>query len=59
MVEKIHLKFRKMLLTLNKFTPSYMVYGELGRMPLKISVKTRTLSFVPVSQMVKKKSSQL
>ena len=32
-IERIHLRFCKILLKLNKCTPSLMVYGELGRYP--------------------------
>ena len=34
-LEKIHLKFCKILLNLKTSTPSYMVYGELGRYPVR------------------------
>jgi hypothetical protein len=43
--EKIHLKFCKRILNLRLTTPNYMVYGELGRYPLEISVKLRMVSF--------------
>jgi hypothetical protein len=42
-LEKIHLKFGKILLNLKTSTPSYMVYGELGRYPMYIDIKIRTL----------------
>jgi hypothetical protein len=38
-LEKIHLKFCKILLNLKTSTPSYMVYGELGRYPIKYKKK--------------------
>jgi hypothetical protein len=30
-LEKVHLKFCKMILNLKTSTPNYMIYGELGR----------------------------
>jgi hypothetical protein len=42
-LEKIHLKFCKILLNLKPSTPSYMVYGELGRYHIYINIKIRTL----------------
>jgi hypothetical protein len=35
-IEKVHLKFCQLLLHLNSSTPSYMIYGELGRYLLEI-----------------------
>jgi hypothetical protein len=35
-IERIHLKFCKLLLHLKTSTPDYMVYGELGRYPISI-----------------------
>jgi hypothetical protein len=32
-LERVHLKFCKILLKLKSSTPNYMVYGELGRYP--------------------------
>jgi hypothetical protein len=34
-IEKGHLKFCKLLLHLKSSTPSYMIYGELGRYQLR------------------------
>ena len=45
MLEKIHLKFCKILLNLKSSTPNYMVYGELGRFPIDIDIKLRSISF--------------
>ena len=42
-LEKIHLKFCKILLNLKTSTPSCMVHGELGRYPIYIDIKIRTL----------------
>jgi hypothetical protein len=44
-IEKVHLKFCKLLLHLKSSTPSYMIYGELGRYPLEIDIKSRIISF--------------
>lgn len=45
LLEKIHLKFCKVLLNLKQSTPSFMVYGELGRHPIDIDIKVRTVMF--------------
>jgi hypothetical protein len=37
-----HLKY---LSSFQTSTPSYLVYGELGRYPLDIDIKVRTISF--------------
>jgi hypothetical protein len=37
-LEKLHLKFCKILLNLKTSTPSYMVYGELGRYHIYILI---------------------
>ena len=44
-VEKIHLQFCKKILKIRNNTPSYMVYGELGRFPMEIIIKLRMVSF--------------
>ena len=44
-IERIHLKFCKYLLGVSSRTTNVMVYGELGRMPLEIKIKTRIVSF--------------
>jgi hypothetical protein len=43
--KKIHLKFCKILLSLKTSTPSYMGYGELGRYPIYIGIKIRTVCY--------------
>ena len=45
LVEKLHLKFCKILLNVCNSTTSVMVYGELGRLPLSIQIKCRLLNF--------------
>ena len=44
-IEKVHLKFCKLLLHLKSSTSSYMIYGELGRYLLEIDIKSRIISF--------------
>ena len=44
-IERLHLKFCKFILRLKSSTPNYMIYGELARYPLYITVKTRMISF--------------
>ena len=44
-IERVQLKFLKMILNLKKSTPSYMVYGETGIFPLKIEIEARTISY--------------
>ena len=39
------MKFMKYILKLKTSTPNYIVYGELGMMPLKIDIYTRMISF--------------
>ena len=45
MIERIHLRFCKYILGLKSSTPNAMVYGEMGRYPLAITIKTRIISF--------------
>ena len=44
-LEKVHLKFCKLLLHLKPTTPNYVIYGELGRYPLNIDIKIRMISY--------------
>ena len=44
-IERVQLKFLKMILNMKKSTPSYMVYGECGAYPLKIDIQARLISF--------------
>jgi hypothetical protein len=44
-LERVHLKFCKLLLNLKTSTPSYMIYGELGRYHIEIDIKVRLISF--------------
>ena len=44
-LEKIHLDFLKSILKMKSSTPLIMIYGEFGRFPLEIQVKTRMIKF--------------
>ena len=44
-LERLHLRFCKILLKVKKSTPNAMVYGELGRHPLSVTIKSRMLCF--------------
>ena len=45
LVTRFQLRFLKLVLGVNKTTPSCMVYGELGCYPTQIDVQYRLLSF--------------
>ena len=44
-LEKVHLKFCKMILNLKTSTPNYMIYGELCRYPVEIDIKLELFLF--------------
>ena len=44
-IEKVHLQFLKRILNVRATTPIFLVYSELGRYSLDISIKIRTLCF--------------
>ena len=44
-IERVHIKFCKLLLQLKNSSPTCMIYGELGRYPIVLDVKIRILSF--------------
>ena len=45
-LERLQLRFFKYVLSVNKFTSSMMVNGELGATPLDIDIKSRMLTFL-------------
>jgi hypothetical protein len=44
-VEKIHIRFCKLVLGVKKQTPNLAIYGELGRFPLFVLAKERAVKF--------------
>ena len=60
-IEQFRLKSLKQILQIRNSTPAYIIYGELGKMPLKTTIKTRMLRFWTRIKMGKteKISSQL
>lgn len=45
LLERLHLKFLKYILGVSKFTSSAIVYGELGRYPIRDMINVRMTSF--------------
>ncbi|KAL4219068.1 hypothetical protein ACF0H5_021651 [Mactra antiquata] len=45
MSEKIHTDFMKQILHVKRSTPHVMLYGDLGRFPISITIKKRIVSF--------------
>ena len=44
-LERVHLQFCKIILHLKQPTPNFIVYAELGRYPITVSVKLRMINF--------------
>ena len=44
-IERVHLKFLKYVFNLKKSTPSYMIYGELGILPITVDINFRLINF--------------
>ena len=44
-MERIHNQFLRTITKCRKSTPMYMLYGELGRYPLSVIVKTKVINF--------------
>ena len=44
-IESLHLEFCKYILKVKKCTPNYIVYGELGRVPMFVNIKARMVGF--------------
>ena len=57
LLEKVHVQFCKLLLNLKTSIPNFMLYGELGRYLLNITVKLKILSFW--SKLIDGKQSKL
>ena len=45
LIDQLELHFYKLMMNFRKSTPSYMVYGELGRVPVSIKIKSRMVNF--------------
>ena len=45
LIEQFRLKCFKQILKLKQSTPSYMIYGELGKLPLTIYLKMKMIKF--------------
>ncbi|MEW8542876.1 MAG: reverse transcriptase family protein [Candidatus Thiodiazotropha sp.] len=44
-IERVQLKFLKFAFNLKKSTPTFMIYGELGIMPISIDIKSKIINF--------------
>jgi len=44
-IEKVHTDFLKRILKVKHSTPSVLLYGDLGRVPLSISIKKRVSGY--------------
>jgi len=44
-IERVHLRFCKLILHLKQSTPNFMVYGELGRYPIPVILKVCMIRF--------------
>ena len=44
-IEKIHTDFLRKITKSRKSTPLYIIYAELGRFPIEVSIKTRMVIF--------------
>ena len=44
-IERVQLRFCKLLLKLKSSTPNYMIYGELGIFPIQLDIKLKMIAF--------------
>lgn len=44
-IERIHTEFLRKITMSRKSTPKYMLYAELGRHPIEVDIKTRTINY--------------
>ena len=44
-IEKVHTDFMKHILKVKRSTPHVMLYGELGRYPIKLTMQNRIINF--------------
>ena len=44
-IERVHLDFLRRIMKCRKSTPKYMLYAELGRYPLDITIKCKMINF--------------
>ena len=56
-LEPYHNQFLRSILRARKSTPMYMVYAELGRYPIEITIKSRTIAYW--SRIISSKQSKL
>ena len=45
-IERVQLRFLKIILKLKRSTPNYFVYGETGCMPLSVDIEEKVISFL-------------
>ena len=45
LLETVHTQFLRSILRARKSTPLYMLYGELGRFPIELSIKCRMINY--------------
>ena len=44
-IERVHLKFCKLILNLKKSTPNFNIYGELDIYPMSVNIELRMINF--------------
>ena len=56
-IEKVHNDFLRKITLARKSTPLYMLYGELGRIPIKLIIKSRMTGYW--NRMIKSKATKI